>query len=371
MNDKIYLDYNATAPAKPAVIAAVEAALRHGGNPSSVHERGRAARALVEEARRSVAALVGAEPAEIVFTSGGTEANNQALRACGRRRVIVSAIEHDAVRRAVPDPVLAPVTADGVVDLAALERLLAADREPALLAVMLANNETGVIQPVAEAAAIAHRHGALVHCDAIQAPGKIPVDVAALGADSYALSAHKLAGPPGVGALVVRRPGQIGRFIHGGGQERGLRAGTENVPGIAGFGVAAQLALADLPAFGRLAELRDELEARVRAVARGVVIFGARAPRLPNTSKLTMPGVSAETQVIGLDLAGIAVSAGSACSSGSVEPPFVLTAMGVPDAIALTAVRVSLGWGSTRRDVDRFVAAWSEIFARAGKRAVA
>jgi cysteine desulfurase len=371
MGEKVYLDYNATVPAKPGVIEAVEAAMRQGGNPSSVHHAGRAARELVEEARRSVAALVGAEPEEVIFTSGGTEANNQALRASGRRRVIVSAIEHDAVRFAVPDPAIAPVTADGAVDLDALERLLAADAEPAVVAVMLANNETGVIQPLAEVAALAHRHGALVHCDAIQAAGKIPLDVVALGADSYAFSAHKFAGPPGIGALVLRRPNRIGRFIHGGGQERGLRAGTENVPGIAGMGAAARLAAADLTAFGRLADLRDGMEARLRAIAPDLVVFGARAPRLPNTSKLTMPGVGAETQVIGLDLAGIAVSAGSACSSGSVEPPYVLTAMGVPDAVALTAVRVSLGWGTTPADIDRYVAAWSALYARAGKRAAA
>jgi cysteine desulfurase len=371
MNDKVYLDYNATVPARLEVVEAVAGALRRGGNASSVHWRGRAARTLIEEARRSVAALVGAEPAEVIFTSGGTEANNQALRTCGRKRVIVSAVEHDSVRFAIPDPVLAPVTADGLIDLAALERLLAAEREPAMVAVMLANNETGVIQPVAEVSRLAHRHGALVHCDAIQAPGKIPVDVRVLGADTYALSAHKLAGPQGVGALIVHKDASVGRFVHGGGQERGLRSGTENTAGIAGFGAAARLALDGLPAFSRLAKLRDDLEARLRAIAPALTVFGERAPRLPNTTKLAMPGVGAETQVIAFDLAGIAVSAGSACSSGSVEPPFVLTAMGVPDGVALTAVRVSLGWDTVPADLDRFVAAWRELYLRAGPRAAA
>jgi cysteine desulfurase len=369
MADRVYLDYNATAPPRPAVVEAVAEAMRLGGNASSVHGEGRAARALVEDARRSIAALVGAEPGQVVFTSGGTEANNQALRASGRRRTVVSAIEHDSVRLALADAVPAPVTGAGEIDLEALDRLLAAADEPALVAVMLANNETGVIQPVAEVAAIAHRHGALVHCDAIQAAGKVAVDIAALGADTYAFSAHKLAGPQGVGALVVRAPGAVGRLIHGGGQERGLRAGTENVAAIAGFGVAARLGAAGLDAFAGLATMRDDLERRLRAIAPRLTIFGERAARLPNTTKLAMPGVAAETQVIAFDLAGIAVSAGSACSSGSVEPPYVLTAMGVPDAVALTAVRVSLGWGTVAADIDRFVAAWSDLYRRAGRAA--
>ena len=365
----IYLDYNATAPARPEVAEAVAETLREGGNASSIHSMGRKARSRVEDARVTLAALIGAEASQIVFTGSGTEANNQALRAAGSRRVIASTIEHESVLNTRPDAALAPVGGDGTVDLEALEALLIADGAPAMVSVMLANNETGVIQPVAEIAALAHRHGALVHCDAVQAVGKIPVDVAGLGADSYALSAHKFAGPQGVGALVLRAPDAIGRFIHGGGQERSLRAGTENVAGIVGLGVAARLAAGALDDFARLAELRDALESRVRAIAPEVTVFGEGAARLPNTAKFTMPGVSSETQVIAMDLAGICISAGSACSAGKVEPPYVLTAMGVADDLAVSAVRVSLGWASRPEHIDRFVAAWDELYRRAGARA--
>ena len=330
---------------------------------------GRAARSAVEGARRALADLIGAAPDEILFTGSGTEANNQALRCRGRRRVLCSAIEHESVRFAHPDAVPLPVGGDGAIDLDALERALSDGDEPAIVAVMLANNETGVIQPIAEAAAICARHGAWLHCDAVQALGKIPLDVTALGADSYAFSAHKLAGPQGVGALVLRTPGAVGRLIHGGGQERGLRAGTENVAGIAGFGVAAELAGAALDEFAGLASLRDGLERRVAEIAPRRIVFGAASPRLPNTAKLTMPGVSSETQVMALDLAGIAISAGSACAAGKVEPPYVLGAMGVADDVAVTAIRVSLGWRTRAGDVDRFVTAWRELYERAGARA--
>ena len=368
MSEPVYLDYNATSPARPEIVEAVARALERGGNASSIHGFGRAARAVVEAARRDVAALIGAAPDQVVFTGSGTEANNQALRCAGRRRVIASAIEHDSVLNACPDAEIAPVTGDGVIDLDALDAQLAGGG-PALVALMLANNETGVIQPVADAVAIARRHGALVHCDAVQAAGKIALDVDALGADFVSLSAHKLSGPQGVGALVVRRPGTLERLVHGGGQERGLRAGTENVAGIAGFGAAARLAADGLADFARLAGLRDALESRIRAIAPATTVFGRAAPRLPNTAKFTMPGVSSETQVMAMDLAGIAISAGSACSSGTVEPPYVLSAMGVPDDVAVTAVRVSLGWRSGADDIDRFVAAWQTLYERAGARA--
>ncbi len=369
MSERIYLDYNATTPARPEVVEAVAGILASGGHASSIHRAGRAARSAVEEARHALAGLIGAEADEILFTGSGTEANNQALRCSGRRRVLCSAIEHESVRFAVPDTIELPVGGDGTLDLDALDRELAGSGEPAVVAVMLANNETGVIQPIAEAAAICARHGAWLHCDAVQALGKIALDVASLGADSYAFAAHKLAGPQGVGALVVRTPGSVGRLIHGGGQERGLRAGTENVAGIAGFGVAARLAGETLDRFAGLADLRDGLERRVREIAPGRIVFGAASPRLPNTAKLTMPGVSSETQVMAMDLAGIAISAGSACAAGKVEPPYVLGAMGVADDVAVTAVRVSLGWRTRAGDVDRFVTAWRELYERAGARA--
>jgi len=369
MTPRVYLDWNASAPAWPAAAAAVAEALREGGNASSIHAAGQAARRRIEAARARVAALAGARADQVVFTSGATEANNQALRCAGRAAVLVSAVEHPSVLEAVPDAVRLPVDGDGVADLDALDRALAAAPAPALVSLMLANNETGVIQPVAEAAAVARRHGALVHCDAVQGPGRLPVDLAALGADLLSLSAHKIGGPQGVGALVLRDPGAAGRLIHGGGQERGLRAGTENLPGIAGFGAAAESILAlDSGAAAAMAALRDDLERRIRALAPDAVVFGAGAPRLPNTSQLAMPGLAAETQVIAFDLAGIAVSAGAACSSGRVEAPAVLAAMGVPDALARCAIRVSLGWTTTPADIDRFVAAWETLYRRRERR---
>ena len=364
-NDPIYLDYNASAPMKPAVIAAVAEALGRIGNASSVHSFGRSARKAVETARERVASLVGARPEQVVFTASGTEANNHALQASPQRRILVSAIEHDSVLKARPDAAFLPVHGDGRLDLDALDTALGGSPEPALIALMLANNETGVIQPVAEAVDIARRHGALVHCDAIQAAGKIAVDVADLGVATLCLSAHKLGGPLGAGALIVSDPASLAPFIRGGGQEHGLRAGTENVPAIVGFGVAAELARDGLTEFGRLRLLRDALERRIGAIEPGARVFGIEAPRLPNTSKIAMPGVAAETQVIGFDLAGIAVSAGAACSSGKVEPPAVLRAMGIADEIAATAIRVSLGWASSAEDIERFVAAWAKIYARA------
>jgi cysteine desulfurase len=329
------------------------------GNPSSVHSFGRTARNLVEDARDRVARLVGARAADMVFTSGGSEANNLALKGAGAVRVMVSAIEHPSVLNAAPNAARIPVHGDGVVDLDALERMVAQASGPALVALMLANNETGVIQPVAEAARIAHGHGAKLHCDAVQAAGKIAVDIAALGADTVALSAHKLGGPHGVGALVVREGAGLTAQIAGGGQEHGLRAGTENVAGIVGFGVAAACARNELDAYGRIAALRDYLENSL-----GARVFGASAPRLPNTSQIAMPGVAAETQVIGFDLDGIAVSAGSACSAGKVEAPYVLKAMGVPENEAATAIRVSLGRDTTRDEMDRFIAAWRALHRR-------
>lgn len=366
---RVYLDYNATAPVPDAVVDAVAEALRNGGNASSIHEDGRRARAMVEEARAAVARLIGAGPDQITFTGSGTEASNQILRTCGRDRVIVSAIEHEAVTFATENPEILPVLPSGVVDLDALEAMLSTDGRPAVVGIMLANNETGVIQPVADAARIAHAHGALLHCDAVQALGKIPVDTEALGADSYAFSAHKIGGPQGIGVLVLRTPGIARRFVHGGGQERGLRAGTESVAAIVGFCRAAALAAERLEAFGQLAGLRDEMVARLRDIAPEVVLFGEEADRLPNTAKISMPGVSSETQVMAMDLAGISLSAGSACSSGTVEPPYVLTAMGVPDDLAITAIRVSMGWDTVPADIERFIDAWGELYERAGRKA--
>jgi cysteine desulfurase len=359
-----YLDWNATAPVRQEAAAAVAAALRATGNPSSVHRFGRESRRIVNDARDAVAALVHARADEIVFTSGGTEANVLGLEGFPGRRILVSSIEHDSVRAAVADAALIPVIADGRVDRAALARLLAADPRPALVSVMFANNETGVIQDVAAIARIAHEAGALYHCDAIQAAGKIPVDFAALDIDLMTISAHKLGGPMGSGALVVRSGLAIEPLLRGGGQERRLRGGTENLPGIAGFGAAARVAKNGLIAYTQIATLRDDAQRRLCALAPDAVVFGADAPRLPNTFCIAMPGVAASTQVIALDLAGVMVSAGAACSSGKVTRSHILDAMGVAPALAECAIRISLGWSTSAEDIDQLVDAWGALYAR-------
>ncbi len=364
MASRAYLDYNATAPIRPSAAAAVSEALQLGGNPSSVHAFGRAARARLEDARDSVAALAGARPEQLVFTSGGTEANNLALTWALGGRVLVSAGEHSSILEAAPQAESVPLKADGRVDLAALEERLAEAPRPSLVSLMLANNETGVIQPLAEAVRLARAAGVPVHCDAVQAAGKVALDISDLGVQLLSLSAHKIGGPAGVGALVVAEDLSLEPLLRGGGQERRRRAGTENLPGIAGFAAAARDAAGQLSEFAQLARLRDRIEAEAAAIAPEVRIFGAEGPRLANTSCLAMPGVRAETQVMALDLAGVAVSAGAACSSGKVAPSHVLQAMGVEDALADGAIRVSLGWASVPEDVDLFLAAWAELYTK-------
>jgi cysteine desulfurase len=356
----VYLDYNATAPVRPAAAEAVVRALGVCGNASSVHAPGRLARRLIEDARDAVAALAGAAPSAVIFTSGGTEANATALGAFGTRRVLASAVEHVSVLKGATGRTI-PVDDRGIVDLGALESLLAADDRPALVAVMLANNETGVIQPVAEVASVAKAYGAIVHCDAVQAAGKMALDVAALGVDSLALSAHKLGGPQGVGALVLGDPdADLVPLLGGGGQERNRRAGTENLPGCAGFGAAAAAARGDVADCRRLADLRDRLEEQAVRIMPDLVVVGAGAPRLPNTSCLAVPGLSAQTMLMALDLAGVAVSSGAACSSGKVAASHVLDAMGARH-LAASAIRVSLGWASVETDVERFIEAFSRM----------
>ena len=359
-----YLDWNATAPLRPEAAVAMTAALARCGNPSSVHRWGRTARRLVEDSRAAVAVLVGAAPDRVVFVSGGTEANHLALLGAGRERVLVSAVEHESVLRACPGAEQIPVDCDGVVNLAELSELLARDRRPSVVSVMFANNETGIVQPVAEIAAMARARQALFHCDAVQAAGKVPLDIAAIGADLLTLSAHKLGGPPGVGALVMSGSLDLLALQRGGGQERGRRAGTENVPGIAGFGAAAAAAVAGLADFDRVRRLRDALEAEIVQLAPDAVVIGTDVQRLPNTSALAMLGTPAETQVIAFDLDGVMVSAGAACSSGKVGPSHVLAAMGIAPDIAASTIRVSLGWSSTAADIDRFVQSWSALYRR-------
>jgi cysteine desulfurase len=353
-----YLDANASEPIRPAAREAVVAALARAGNPASVHADGRAARRLLEDARETLAARFGADAGGVVFTSGATEANALALHALGARRtVIVSAVEHDSILATAAGALVLPVDAAGVADLDALAAMLAASG-PALVCLMLANNETGVLQPVANAAALCRRHGGLLHVDAVQAAGRCPVDLAALGAHSLALSSHKLGGPLGAGALLLARDAPAGPtpLIAGGGQERGWRGGTPALPSIAGFAAAARAESAD-----RLAPLRDVIEAAARAA--GAIVCGAGAARLPNTACLALPGVRADAQVIALDLDGIAVSAGAACSSGKVAPSHVLAAMGM-GALAGQAVRVSLPWNASPTDVAAFAASYPRMAAR-------
>jgi cysteine desulfurase len=360
-----YLDANATQPLRPQARDAMLAMLGLHGNPSSVHTAGRAARRVLEDARDSIAALYGATAENLIFTSGGTEANNLGIQALGiqalggARRVIVSAIEHDAVLQATASPTILPARPDGTADLTALEAMLA-DGIPSLVCLMLANNETGVIQPVARAAALCHRHGALLHVDAVQGGGRTPVSLDALHCDSLAISAHKLGGPIGIGALMIRDAALFQKsLITGGGQELGRRGGTQSALLAAGFAAAAQASRQD--DLTGIAALRDRAEAA--AMACGAQAIGATLDRLPNTTSLLLPGVTADQQVISLDVEGIQVSAGAACSSGKVSKSHVLLAMGLGDA-AGQAIRVSLPWNVTPADIDAFIAAYQRMTER-------
>jgi len=378
MAARTYLDWNASAPLRPAAREALAAALELTGNPSSVHGEGRAARSIVEQAREEVAALAAADPRHVIFTSGGTEANVLALTpfidvgAEKRKfeRLLISAIEHPSVRaggRFAPSQIEeVPVRQDGVVDLAGLERKLA-NGGRALVSIMAANNETGVIQPTAEAAKSVHQYGGVLHVDAVQTAGRMALDINALGADLVTLSAHKLGGAKGAGALIKRDEALhfADPLIKGGGQERGARAGTENVAAIAAFGTAAAAARGGLAdEIRHMESLRARLEAGLRALTPEAVIFGAEAARLPNTTLVAMPGSKAETLVIGFDLEGVAVSSGSACSSGKVAPSHVLAAMGVPGELARGAIRVSTGPATTAAGIDLFLEVWKKLMQR-------
>jgi cysteine desulfurase len=377
MYQRLYFDWNASAPMRPEVRSAMLAALEATGNPSSVHGEGRAARRLVEEAREHVAALVGAEPRNIVFTSGGTEANVLALTPLiedGARRyarLLISAAEHSSVlaggRFAPADIEILPVNRNGIIELEALERWLAESPGPVLVSVMLANNETGVVQPIPRVASLVQAAGSILHVDAVQAPARIRCNINELGADLLTLSGHKIGGPKGTGAL-IRRNATVpfpASLIKGGGQERRLRAGTENVPGIVGFGAAAAATAREFYAERmRLFGLRDRLEAGLKTCCPAVVVIGASVERLPNTTLFTVPGMKAETAVIAFDLEGVAVSSGAACSSGKVGPSHVLAAMGVPAGLARGAVRMSFGRDTRESDVDRLIEAWIRVAKR-------
>lgn len=363
-----YLDYNASAPLKPAVREAVLEALTLTGNASSVHMAGRRARAVVEKARTQIATMTGVAPAQIVLTGGGAEANNMAIGGW-RGAVFASVAAHDSVRACIGRPLI-PVDHNGLVDPAALEAALAVAPAPALVSVILVNNETGVIQPMADIQAIARRFEAKIHVDAVQAAGKLPLDMQALGADLMSLSAHKIGGPQGVGALIIAAGTELAPLLRGGGQEQRRRAGTENVAGIAGFGQAATMIEKDLAQQDRLRIWRDGIEASIRAgsfsgiPAPDAIIAGAGAARAANTSCIIMPGIKGMAQVMALDLAGIAVGSGAACSSGKVAASHVLQAMGYDRELAGAAIRISLGWDSRWEDAEAVAQNWQMLYQR-------
>lgn len=356
---KIYLDYNATAPLRPKAKALMLEILERPHNASSVHEYGRTARKTIEDSREKVAALIGAPANQVIFNSGATEGNNTVLHHFSGEKILVSAIEHPSVLEAAPDAIHIPVTKDGVIDLNALEDLLQSEK-PALTSVMLVNNETGAVQPLAEISALAKKYGSLVHSDAVQAAGRIPVDIAALGVDFLTISSHKLGGPQGAGALVLGLCGITPTLLHGGGQEKKARAGTENVAAIAGLGAAAEEALAELSSYTeKMTTLRTAVETGLHK--NGTTIHASQVERAPGTTLLSLPGASSETLLMAFDLEGICLSNGSACSSGKVEPSHVLKAMGVPKNISSGTLRISMGWDTDPADIDRFLEVWEKI----------
>jgi cysteine desulfurase len=367
---RIYLDHNATTPPSDAVVQRMTATLRDEfGNPSSVHHFGQRAKAIIDEARSAVAGLIGADPGDVVFTGGGTEGDNLAIRGIaealdptGRKHLIASAIEHEAVLNTLKalarrgwKTTLLPVNETGIVSPDTLRSAMTDDT--ALVSVMHANNEIGTVQPIPELAAIARERRALFHTDAVQSAGKIPIDVKTLGVDLLSISAHKFYGPKGVGALWIRRGVRLQPPLTGGKQERSRRAGTENVAGIAGMGVAAREALAKMDSeAGRLAALRDRLEDGILRSVPGTALNGARSPRVPNTTNISFDRTEAESLLIALDLEGVAVSTGSACSSGTLEPSHVLKAMGLPPHRTQNSLRFSLGAANTETEIDRVIA---------------
>jgi cysteine desulfurase len=366
-----YLDYNATAPMRPQVRQAMLSAMGQVGNPSSVHGYGRSARKLVEDARGSLAKFVGASPAEIVLTASATEANHLALQGVSFQgaqpmRLLVSAVEHASLLKQPCGVECLAVTADGVVDLLALEELLAArPDQPTLISVMLANNETGIVQPIAEVVALAKRYGALVHSDVVQGVGRMAVDFAELGVDLMTLGFHKCGGPLGVGALVVRSGVPLRPYLYGGGHEQGRRAGTHNIAAIAGMGALVDVLLDTGPAeWQQQRLLQQRLESGLSALM-DVTVIGDAAPRLGNISGLTQPKLPAQQQLIQLDLAGIAVSSGSACSSGKVIDSHVLRAMNMAEPLRQNAIRVSWGWGTSPADIDHFLDGYHQLFQNA------
>ncbi len=367
----IYLDYNATAKIRPEVLDLVTKVMSEVGNASSAHTFGAQARKYVKNARSQVATLCAVTADQVVFTSGATESINTVLSGFRNKRTLISAIEHPAVIAAAPHAEKIPVTTDGIIDMAAYQTLLNTGEPPALVSVMLVNSETGVIQPIAEMARMAHEIGALFHTDAVQGAGRIDISLDKLNVDFMSLSAHKFSGPQGVGAIITREDIDLPKFMLGGGQEKNRRAGTHNTAGIAGMGLAAELALQNMPDYADIQKLRDDLETRILNISihpssseHDAIIYGQNAPRVGNTTNIALKGVPAQTQMIALDLDGIAVSSGSACSSGTFKASHVLMAMGASKDEAKSALRISLGWATTQTDIDRFLESWEKIVKR-------
>lgn len=368
-NRNIYLDYNATSPLKPAVKAVMLAVMDQPNNPSAVHHFGRKALMIVSEARSKLAKAVNAKPDNIIFTSGATEANNMVMHHFKDHPVFISATEHPSVLQAAPqNHHIIPVTADGLVDLTWLEEALKSSPAPALVSVMAVNNETGIVQPVQDITDIVHRYTGIFHCDAVQALGRIDLDMEADGIDLMSLSAHKIGGPQGAGALISKTGLDITPLLRGGGQEKNRRAGTENVAGIAGFGIAAEMAVTEQDDFQKLAAWRDRIEAELANHAPELRFYGQGSTRVANTTMFSLPGIPSDTQMINMDLCGIAVSNGSACSSGRVEPSHVLKAMGADDSAAASALRISLGWANTEEDISTFIQSWKDMYDRVKSR---
>lgn len=365
----IYLDYNATAPIRPQVVKAMAAAQERPLNPSSVHSFGRQAKRLIDEARQKILESVGAEGYNLVFTGSGTEANNLALSGLWLEAsgLYVSSVEHSSILNVKSEALKIGVDETGLINLANLKELLhkpqATSHKP-LVSIQLANNETGIIQPIAEIARVVHAGGGMLHIDAVQGLGKIPLDISTLNADMITLSAHKIGGPQGVGALLFKPGIEIKPQMMGGGQELGLRAGTQNVAGIVGFGVAVEAVAEMQNKFRHIKILRDRMEAEIKKISPDSVVVGEGVERLPNTSCITMPNVKNETQLIHFDLNNIAVSAGAACSSGKVTISHVLLAMGMEKSQAETAIRISLGMETTQAEIDRFISAWGGLYKR-------
>lgn len=361
----VYLDYNASGLMRPAVADLMRTLMSVPGNASSIHGFGREARKHIERAREQVAALAGTHPNYVTFTSGATEANNAVLKHFAGKRILVSSIEHPSVLESAPEAEKIPVTSDGIVDIDAFDKMLDGEA-PALISVMLVNNETGVIQPIAELAKRARQKHPRIffHTDAVQAAGKIPFEFAALSVDYLSLSAHKMGGPQGAGALLCAPGSEPVPFLHGGGQERRQRAGTENVAAIAGFGLACEIAQGELTQFLELANLRNSLETKLKAAAPEIIIFGQNVPRVANTSNIGLPGIAANTQLMNLDIEGIAISSGSACSSGTVKPSHVLEAMNAGLHLTSHALRVSMGWNTKPEDIKRLAEAWLKMYSR-------